>query len=54
MFAVELVNFEVDVDLLGLDFYSSFLAMFCLQFRLFNAVAHYTMHCDNKRSCCSF
>lgn len=39
MFAIELVNFEVAVDLLGLDLYSSFLALFCPEFHLFNAVA---------------
>lgn len=39
MFAVELVYSEVAVDLLGLDFYSSFLALFCPEFHLFNAVA---------------
>lgn len=39
MFAVELVNFEVAVDLCGLDSYSSFLALFCPEFHLFNAVA---------------
>ena len=34
-------NFEVAVDLLGLDFYSSFLLCFCpdLSSHLFNAVA---------------
>ena len=39
MFAVELVSSEMAVDLLGLDFYSSFLALFCSEFHLFNAVA---------------
>lgn len=39
MFAVELVNSKVAVDLLGLGFYSSFPALFCSEFHLFNAVA---------------
>lgn len=40
MFAVELVDSEVAVDLLGLDFSSIvFLLCFCPEFHLFNAVA---------------
>lgn len=39
MFAVEEVNSEVAVDLLELDLNSSFLALFCPEFHLFNALA---------------